>query len=714
MTKATYRVGIVGAGYISDYHIKAITKRADAELIAICDLNKEIAKKAVADYPSVLIYSDLHDMLAEQSLDIVHVLTQPDSHFSLASMIIDAGSHVILEKPVTVNSEQAVELKQLADSREVKLAVNHNFVFSRPFNDLMDLIQSGQLGPLKSIRVVWKKVLAQVNYGPWNLWMLREPQNILFETGSHSFSELLALVSNPKSITVKVNRAKVLPSGSTFYRRWNITGRVGDISIQVDTAFDQGYEQHSVEVEGMFGIAKADIENDVFITELPTGLTYDAERLNVNAKSGFSRIKQAFRTYMSYGLSKFSKSATGAPYETSMLNGINNCYDLIAGNESRRESSIEYAIEIAELAEKVTAKMPKQAAKAEDIPVIPETVSEPKAKCDILIIGASGFIGKRLLERFIEQGKSVRAMVRNPSALVGLKLNDSSEIIVGDFRNQQLMEQALDGIETVYHLAVAHSNSLSGYLKADSEPTIKLAELCLDKSIKRLVYTGTIDSLYLGPGAGSIKESDGVDSNLKRRNNYAHSKAITEAKLNTLAQERGLPLVIIRPAIVLGKGGPVNHVGVANWFGLGRCDYWGKGQNNLPLVLVDDIVSGLIAVEEAEGIDGKTYNLSAESCISAREYVSEVEGVLGSKIITGSTHYVKLYLIDMFKWLIKVVANHPDKTRIPSIRDWRCREQHAEFDTSQARQDLGWSPENRKEVIIDKGIHEPAKMFLES
>lgn len=707
------RVGIVGAGYISSYHIKSVVDRDDAELVSICDLNEQAAVKAVSGIDSVKIYTELEDMLAQQALDVVHILTQPDSHLRLARQTIDAGCQVILEKPVTVNLTEALELKELAQKQGVKIAINHNFVFSRPFNELVKLLETGKLGPLKSIRVVWKKVLQQVNYGPWNLWMLRSPENILFETGAHSFSELLAIISSPKIFNVRVNRAKILPSGSTFYRRWNIICESDDINILIDCSYDQGYEQHYIEVEGKFGVAKADIENDVFSAHLPTGLTYDAERLNVNLRTGFKKIKDAIRTYLSYATSKFSSVATGAPYETSMLNGINNCYELIIGNPARRESTIDYAIEIAQLAEKIQQKMP-QPNHPDELPVLPHCAQKPHQDCKILIIGASGFIGKRLFTGLMKHNKSVRAIVRNPSALIGISLNDTSEIIIGDFRDTELMQQALQGIDTVYHLAVAHSNSLSGYLRVDSEPTLRLAEMCLDMGIKRFVYTGTIDSLYLGPNAGLVQDQDGVDKVIKRRNNYAHSKAITEGKLSQLAKDKDFPLVIVRPAIVLGAGGPVNHVGVANWFGLGRCDFWGKGSNLLPLILVDDVVSALIAVESARGIEGKTYNLSAKSSITAQEYVNEVEQVLGSKIHTDTSHHLKLYLIDTFKWIIKLIANHPDKTRIPSIRDWRCREQHAEFDITHAQRDLNWSPENDKKIIIEKGIHEPTKLFLES
>ncbi len=714
MTDSNLRAGIVGAGYISDFHLKAIVRQENAELVAICDMNEQAANKLAASHPGTKVYTDLALMLKEARLDVVHVLTQPDSHLPLAKMVIEAGCHAIIEKPVTVNSADAESLSALAKEKNVSVAINHNFVFSRPFNDLKTVLDAGELGPIKSIRVVWKKMLPQMNFGPWNLWMLREPGNILFETGSHSLSELLAVIDKKPTIKRAAARLpKALPSGSVFYRRWNVAAEAGDISIEIDTAFDQGYEQHFVEVEGMFGVARADIENDVFTVDQPTGRAYDIERFHVNYRGGWSRAKQAFRTYASYAASKFLSSAKGAPYEASMLNGIANCYDEILKRAARKESSIDYAISIAKTAEAIQAKMPKTKEIPEsEKPTIPSTVQEPTIDAKILIVGASGFIGKRLLMDLQGKERGVRALVRNASSLVGVKLEENCEVMVGDFRNDDIIEKALKGIETVFHLAVAHSNSLAGYLKADSEPTLKFARLCQEKNIKRFIYTGTIDSLHLAK-PGKIKESDGVDSDIKHRNNYAHSKAITESKLNAMYRDEQFPLVIVRPAIVLGAGGPVNHVGVANWFGLGRCAYWGQGDNLIPAVLVEDIVSGLVSAIDAEGIEGNTYNLSADPCFSARDYVAEVEKVLGSKIIASASGAVGHYIGDLFKWGIKVLARHPDKSRVPSIRDWKCREQHASFDTTRAQEDLNWQPTNDREIIIEKGIREPTRLFLQ-
>ena len=134
----------------------------------------------------------------------------------------------------------------------------------------------------------------------------------------------------------------------------------------------------------------------------------------------------------------------------------------------------------------------------------------------------------------------------------------------------------------------------------------------------------------------------------------------------------------------------------------------------MPLVLVDDVVDALVKSMETEGIEGRTYNLSSKSCISAQEYVNEVEAVLGSKIIRNHVHYMRHYFVDLVKWLIKIPAGHPDSKRFPSVRDWRCREQLASFDTLKAQNELGWRPTNDREAIIERGIREPTRQFLES
>lgn len=707
------RAAILGAGYISKFHLNAIEKRSDVNLVAVCDLNSQLASQLVGDTSGVVIYTDLEKMLSECSLDVVHVLTQPDSHYFLTKKILDFGCNVVVEKPFVTNLDEALELTELAKDKQLGLAINHNFVFSRPFNKLKEILNRGDLGPIKSVRVVWKKVLAPTSYGPWDLWMLRNPGNIMLETGSHSISELLSVTTSPEIISVDILKKKKLPSGVDFYLQWKIAARSGAASIDVHCSFDQGYEQHFVEVEGLFGVAVADIENDIFELDMNTGHAYDIERLNVNLKRGKSIAGQALSTFASYGISKFNNRALGGAYEASMLSGINTCYEEILNKAKRIENSPGFAVEVTRLASMVCAKLPDSSPAESRAPLkLTPTTRTPSKEGSILIIGATGFIGKRLFVELQKQNRSVRALVRNASKLTDVEISENCEVMLGDYRDQSVMETALDGIETVFHLAVSHSNSLEGYLQSNHEPTLRLAQLCQDKKVKRFIYTGTIDSLYLGPGAGTVSESTGVDSQISRRNNYAHSKAVTEGKLNALFKEKRFPVVIVRPAIVLGSGGPVTHVGVAQWFGLGRCEYWGNGENRLPIILVDDVVTGLVNAIDAEGIEGNTYNLSATSSITAREYVVEVEKSIGCKIKTSSSNSLTHWLMDSMKWVFKLFARHPDRSRVPSLRDWRCREQHADFDTKKAELDLNWKPVNDKETLIKNGIHLPASEFI--
>ena len=78
-------------------------------------------------------------------------------------------------------------------------------------------------------------------------------------------------------------------------------------------------------------------------------------------------------------------------------------------------------------------------------------------------------------------------------------------------------------------------------------------------------------------------------------------------------RERGLPLVIVRPGIVIGRGGSPFHWGVGMWWHDAVCQIWGQGNNKLPLVLVEDVARGLIAAMDTPGIEGRDFNLVARA-----------------------------------------------------------------------------------------------------
>src|SRR6185437_14930622 len=165
-----------------------------------------------------------------------------------------------------------------------------------------------------------------------------------------------------------------------------------------------------------------------------------------------------------------------------------------------------------------------------------------------------------------------------------------------------------------------------------------------------------------------------------------------------------LPIVIFRPGIVIGRGGNPLHWGVGQWISESVCEVWGDGQNKLPFVLVTDVAAALVRGIIVVGIEGRSYNLIDAPFLTARDYVDELQRRTGLWIRVNYRPIWQFYLADFTKWVVKLAVRHPDRVRIPSYSDWESRTQKAFFDSSKARNELGWSPASNQNRMREEGI----------
>jgi nucleoside-diphosphate-sugar epimerase len=336
-------------------------------------------------------------------------------------------------------------------------------------------------------------------------------------------------------------------------------------------------------------------------------------------------------------------------------------------------------------------------------------VVQTAAAARILVLGGTGFIGRELVRQLIASGHAVRLLVRSVAGIPEeLRKSGKPDCRIGDLSNRQDLLRAMEGIECVFHLARANVKSWADYQALEIEATRRVGECALEAGVKRLVYTGTIDSYYAGAKAGTITEATPLDPKIKRRNLYARAKAASEEMLMRMHRERGLPVVIVRPGVVIGRGGSPFHWGVGMWWNDSVCQMWGAGKNKLALVLVEDVAAGLIAAMEKQGIEGRSFNLVGEPCLSAVEYLDELDRAGGIKIQRHATPILRFYLTDLVKWVVKVAVGHKDR-RFPSYRDWESRTQGAVFDCTAARTTLGWEPVRSRDELVRRGIREPLK-----
>jgi len=326
-------------------------------------------------------------------------------------------------------------------------------------------------------------------------------------------------------------------------------------------------------------------------------------------------------------------------------------------------------------------------------------------------LGGSGFIGQALLRKLLGLNRSVRVLLRSPGKLPPELKNAQVEVLRGDLANDSDLLSSMAGIQCVYHLARADGKTWTDWQRDEIEVTRRLAQVALTAGVKRLIYTGTIDSFYAGKRAGTITDDTPVDRHITRRNYYARAKAVSEAILLQMHQQQKLPVVIVRPGIVIGRGGNPFHWGVGMWSYESVCQLWGDGHNKLPLVLVDDVADALIAALDTPDIEGQTFNLVGAPCLSAAEYLDELDRHGGMQLQRYRTSIFRFYITDLCKWLIKAAMGHPDR-RFPSYRDWESRTQRVTFDCTQARHRLGWDPVSNRDELVRRGIREPLMEVL--
>jgi nucleoside-diphosphate-sugar epimerase len=174
--------------------------------------------------------------------------------------------------------------------------------------------------------------------------------------------------------------------------------------------------------------------------------------------------------------------------------------------------------------------------------------------------------------------------------------------------------------------------------------------------------------------------------------------------LRELHKSRGLPLVIMRPGIVIGPGTPVTHLGVARFASETQVHFWGNGKNKLPFVLVEDVADALVRAHDVPGIEGETFLLTSGPLLSAEDYVSEVSRRAGVRIDARARPAWRDWLPDLVKEVAKNLSRHPNR-RWPSLHDWRCRSHRSPYDSSDTRERLDWRPVADRQEMIARGIH---------
>jgi nucleoside-diphosphate-sugar epimerase/predicted dehydrogenase len=570
-------------------------------------------------------FSDVEAMLAA-GVDSVHVLLPPAAHYAAARRLLEGGVHVLLEKPMCLRPAECAELADLARRRGRAVGVSHNFLFYPIYERLKADAAGGRLGRVEHVEIVWNKELGQLRAGPFGGWPFREPGDVILEVGPHSVAHLLDLLGRPDRVRAEAGDPVELPNGVPFCRRWLVRAEAGRAVADLRFAFGPGFPEHFIHVRGTAGSATADFERGTYVLRRPGARAVDFDRYALAARESREIKRQTRGALARYVLSKFGLSREGNPFGASIARALKSFYGGLPAPGDARLSAAFGGDVVG------TRRQIIEAAGLPPAPAAAPAPTRPSSPPTILVLGGTGFIGRALVRRLTEAGRSVRLAARDPGSLPKALRGLPLDVAGGDLADPAALDAALDGIETVYHLARGHGKTWDDYLRLDVGVTRRVAEACLRRGVRRLVYTGAIDSYYSGSPREVIDERTPLDPKIRRRNLYALAKAESERLLLELHRERGLPVTIFRPGVVVGSSASPYHWGVGFWPSPSVCLLWGDGAHPLPLVLVEDAARALARAAEVDGLAGESFNLVSDPCLSAREYVAEVEWASGVSI----------------------------------------------------------------------------------
>ena len=139
-------VAIVGCGMIADQHADQLRYLPDCELVAACDTDELMARQLAERFRIPGVFTDAAEMLRAGGVDAVHITTHAQPHFALGRLCLEAGCHVYIEKPFTVNAAEAEELLDLAQAAGRRITVGHNLQFSPEALRMRQFVRDGFLG----------------------------------------------------------------------------------------------------------------------------------------------------------------------------------------------------------------------------------------------------------------------------------------------------------------------------------------------------------------------------------------------------------------------------------------------------------------------------------------------------------------------------------------------------------------------------------------
>jgi UDP-N-acetylglucosamine 3-dehydrogenase len=326
------KVGVVGCGLISKLrHIPAYKRLKNVELTAVCDLNEELARETANEFKIPKYYTETAKMFLEKDLDIIDICVPPQIHTPIAIEAMENGSHVIMEKPMALKASDCKEMIKIAGKNNLKLSIVHNDIFHPPFIKAKEMINEGQIGDFRGIRIF----LSTPKHDMIDLkdhWYHKLPGGVIGETGPHISYMTLEFLNNITNVDIFAKSFLNYSWAPYDDFRIEIEGENGFSSVAL--TYTNNYWAATVDIIGTDAMLKLDLDSMLLIKHNLHELSYipiakqALSSVGQNISNTFTKAFTIFIHRQRIGtesvIEKFVESIlTGSPLPVTPEEGLN-------------------------------------------------------------------------------------------------------------------------------------------------------------------------------------------------------------------------------------------------------------------------------------------------------------------------------------------------------------------------------------------------------
>ena len=697
------RVAIAGCGQFSRAHISALQKIQGLEIVAVCDQDPWRAREVAGLTRGAQAYGDLEAMLQRAHPNVVHILTPPATHASLAIQAIQAGCHVLVEKPMALNIQEADRMIEAAQAHGVKLSTNHNYLFNPCILRACQLVKHGTIGQVIYVEGYYglSETGGYTSIAGRSHWAWRLPGSAFTNFLPHLIYLLLEFLPEEASVAgvtmTQGARFGEPPTELAVLLRGG-TSASGAMTISMRA---RPYAKF-LNLYGTQGIIHADLATDVCTLHraqrLPGMITKVLFNLEESAQLATGTIVNTARVAMGIltrdpGLHGHLREFYARLREDKELP--------VSGEDGKRMVAI---------MEQVWAKTPTwpsrpTAPSSTQMPAGPRTVAENLVAergfpGKVLVTGGTGFLGHHLVLALARCGAHVVALVRDKSR-VSADLLEQAEVVCGDLRDPSSIEDAMRGVSIAYHCAAVTSNNIpwQTHHEVNVAGTEAVFKEALKAGVKRVIHVSSVVVYGLrgSSNGGRVGETTPLPDQSDRWAHYHRSKLAADKLAIDYWRRSGLPVTVLRLGILYGPGGRPVKKGLVQ---LGSLVFTiGTGRNRLPYTYVGNAVDCLLLAALSQEAVGQIFNVLDGPQPTAREFQSESAAISGDRLVAILVPpSLLLGMGGILEWRNRLSGSDiPPKLSRFVVRS-ACRD--ICYETTRAREQLGW----HQEIVLADGL----------